>query len=382
MDSNKRLFRSDDAMIGGVCAGIAEYFDIDPTIVRIIAVVLIVLGVGAPVIAYLIAWFIMPRRPKGYVSYIDVKPAGEGGRTPFVTPPPPSTSTPPNPSPPPNPPTPSSPTTSASAASSPTPDPTTVPDPDPAFAPPPPPSPPPPAAAQGTGGCAASPGSGYTASPGSGYTASPGSGYTASNSEAFDAVDPALDPNAPAPTKDANRRRTIRGAVIFGLLLVALGVIALLGTLVDISLWRLWPLILIIAGIIVLFTPGRRGWKIERAGHGILLVTAGIVLQVWLLGIIPTSTFPRMILHLWPVLLVILGLAILGSALQKSIFSLLGSLVFSATLIFGAWCFGQIAGPIHVDLFGQRSITIEVPPSPDFVWRQEPDFGLRFWHWR
>ena len=41
----KRLYRSKrDVMICGVCGGIAEYFDIDPTIVRLVAVVLVLAG--------------------------------------------------------------------------------------------------------------------------------------------------------------------------------------------------------------------------------------------------------------------------------------------------------------------------------------------------
>ncbi len=59
----KRLYRSRrDVMIAGVCGGIAEYFDVDPTIVRLIAVVL-VLGWGSGLLAYLIAVFIIPKNP-------------------------------------------------------------------------------------------------------------------------------------------------------------------------------------------------------------------------------------------------------------------------------------------------------------------------------
>ena len=47
-------------MLGGVCGGIAEYFRVDPTIVRILAVALALLG-GSGVLAYLLAWMIMPR---------------------------------------------------------------------------------------------------------------------------------------------------------------------------------------------------------------------------------------------------------------------------------------------------------------------------------
>ena len=59
----KRLYRSRrDVMIAGVCGGIAEYFDVDPTIVRLIAVVLI-LGWGSGFLAYLIAVLIIPKNP-------------------------------------------------------------------------------------------------------------------------------------------------------------------------------------------------------------------------------------------------------------------------------------------------------------------------------
>ena len=51
---------SNDKKIAGVCGGIAEYFNVDPTLIRIIAVVLALLG-GGGLIAYLLAWVIMPK---------------------------------------------------------------------------------------------------------------------------------------------------------------------------------------------------------------------------------------------------------------------------------------------------------------------------------
>jgi phage shock protein PspC (stress-responsive transcriptional regulator) len=61
-----RLLRSrTDRRIAGVCGGLAEYFDVDPTIVRVTWVILSIIG-GAVVfgiVAYLIAWFIIPSRP-------------------------------------------------------------------------------------------------------------------------------------------------------------------------------------------------------------------------------------------------------------------------------------------------------------------------------
>ncbi len=61
--NNKRLYRSRrDVMICGVCGGIAEYFEIDPTIVRLIAVVLI-FGWGSGLLAYLVGAIIIPKNP-------------------------------------------------------------------------------------------------------------------------------------------------------------------------------------------------------------------------------------------------------------------------------------------------------------------------------
>ena len=59
--SSKRLVRrTDDKMIGGVCAGVADYFGLDPTLVRILTVVGAVLGLGSVVVAYVVAWAVMP----------------------------------------------------------------------------------------------------------------------------------------------------------------------------------------------------------------------------------------------------------------------------------------------------------------------------------
>jgi phage shock protein C len=58
---DKRLYRSrTDKVLGGVCGGLAEYFNVDPTFIRIIAV-LLVFAKGVGLLAYLIAWIIIPR---------------------------------------------------------------------------------------------------------------------------------------------------------------------------------------------------------------------------------------------------------------------------------------------------------------------------------
>jgi phage shock protein C len=58
----KRIYKSStDKMIDGVCGGIAEYFEVDPVLIRVVAVISIFFG-GAGIIAYIIAAIIMPRK--------------------------------------------------------------------------------------------------------------------------------------------------------------------------------------------------------------------------------------------------------------------------------------------------------------------------------
>ena len=56
----RRLYRSKkDKIIGGVCGGIGEYFNIDPVIIRLLWSLLIFVG-GSGILAYLVAWLIIP----------------------------------------------------------------------------------------------------------------------------------------------------------------------------------------------------------------------------------------------------------------------------------------------------------------------------------
>ena len=66
----KRLYRTEgrDATICGVCGGIAEYFGIDPTLVRVATAILIFAG-GLSLWVYLIAAFIVPKQSTIYPGY-------------------------------------------------------------------------------------------------------------------------------------------------------------------------------------------------------------------------------------------------------------------------------------------------------------------------
>lgn len=64
MSEQKKLYRSNDKKISGVCGGLAEYFDMDPTIFRLIVVLLdIFTGIVPGIIAYLVSTLIIPTHP-------------------------------------------------------------------------------------------------------------------------------------------------------------------------------------------------------------------------------------------------------------------------------------------------------------------------------
>ena len=61
--SRRRLMRSStDKKIGGVCAGVADYFDLDPTIIRVVWLLLVLCG-GTGLVFYLVLWIILPLAP-------------------------------------------------------------------------------------------------------------------------------------------------------------------------------------------------------------------------------------------------------------------------------------------------------------------------------
>ena len=57
----KKLYRSSDRIVAGVCGGIAEYFDIDPTLIRVVYVILSLFSVACPgVLLYIILMILIP----------------------------------------------------------------------------------------------------------------------------------------------------------------------------------------------------------------------------------------------------------------------------------------------------------------------------------
>lgn len=65
----RRLYRSrTDTILGGVAAGLASYLNTDPALVRIAWAILVPLTGGAALIAYIVAWVVVPEEPLGAAS--------------------------------------------------------------------------------------------------------------------------------------------------------------------------------------------------------------------------------------------------------------------------------------------------------------------------
>lgn len=62
MAKPKKLYRSKNRIIAGVCAGIAEYLNIDPTVVRVVWTILTLCSLGVGILAYIICWILMPEK--------------------------------------------------------------------------------------------------------------------------------------------------------------------------------------------------------------------------------------------------------------------------------------------------------------------------------
>ena len=70
MNTQKRLYRSsEERMFAGVCGGIAEYLDVDPTLVRLFFVALTLLSGGQGLLIYIVLMLVVPEQPKEKRSF-------------------------------------------------------------------------------------------------------------------------------------------------------------------------------------------------------------------------------------------------------------------------------------------------------------------------
>ncbi|MDR0500021.1 MAG: PspC domain-containing protein [Coriobacteriales bacterium] len=395
MSTNKRLYRGDDAVVGGVCGGIAEYFSIDATFVRIIAIALMVASLGTFIIFYIAAFVIMPKCPyDDTIGTNYVKPSACNSA--------PVTSA-----------TPKNATAAATSAKNATaaatnndssasstvacstPVSSTV-----ACSTP----------ASSTVACSTSVSSTTTGVPShinattegasssatatAAGTQNPTEATTAGTQNPTEATTAGTQNPTEATTAGAQNptEATTTGApdstdttsagksnvtnnveksknrwgttACGGALLVGVGIIILLSNLVNISFWRFWPLVLIIFGVVQLFTPSKTGWSLERAGGSIVLISFGVLFLALMFGIVTIRSIFMAFSILWPVFLVVAGLAIIAGARKQEAFSLIGSLVLSATMLIGVWYFGGVREYTSIPLDNNDVLIIELPQSP------------------
>lgn len=308
----KRLNRSRDALVGGVCAGVADYFNIDPLIVRILVVVLIVATGGLFSLVYLGLWLLVPLAPDPSRPF-DVEPEevhsetygsvewdarrcrdGQGSS--------------------------SGPCAGgwSGAASGGYPGTGHVP-------------PEPPAGAQWRAGSVAPPPAWVPPS----WQAPPVS-----------PMPPAASGQAADPATPDGRSAGVKAALWIGTLLLFFGVLALLTSFIeDMAWWRFWPLIFMIVGIVRMVVPGEEGHRMAQFVGGLMVFFLGATLLSMSVGIVSWRTILPMLQHLWPLLLITAGLLILGSALKAPLWTLAGGVCFAAFCIVGiGWL--SIPGPV------------------------------------
>lgn len=71
-NANRRLLRTYPRVVAGVCAGLAEYFGLDTTLVRVITALLLIFG-GVGLWVYIVLWIVIPSAPRRIVAHRDPK---------------------------------------------------------------------------------------------------------------------------------------------------------------------------------------------------------------------------------------------------------------------------------------------------------------------
>ena len=81
----KRLYRTtDERMVAGVCGGLARYFNLDPTLVRVVVALLTLVTSGSGIIAYIVLMFVMPQQTPALSA--TGRPAPDPGPPPVFVP--------------------------------------------------------------------------------------------------------------------------------------------------------------------------------------------------------------------------------------------------------------------------------------------------------
>lgn len=412
--TEKKLYRSSDSLLGGICKGIAEYFNIDPIVVQIITVVLTIATAGVLGFVYIVLWIIIPPAPDqnapvdvrveevhsdtyGQVVYgkkmstESVSAVSNDGSTgsayvgsAHIPPEPPfassaaaqsastqsaSTSNAPIPStqapiePPQN--APQQPrdqsqahlVTQAYTVVSPSEeaqDKTTPPSGEPIYT-----THPKQASAQSAPQNQASSQEGH-------FGAAPPQGAYAGSVPAQNTY---ANPSATSVSVSPSRSSSVSsGALWVGFVLLFIGISALLGVFVEgAQWWQFWPLILVISGIGHMIVPGKKGHRMARFVNGLTWFSFGVAALPFSLGFFALSSLVPIFVNLWPFLVIMCGFYVLGEAMKAPLITLLGGLCFVA------FCFvalGWFATPGPTDM-----ISMTLPNGKSYI------YDLNFWSW-
>lgn len=370
MTDEKRLYRSREALVAGVCAGIADYFNVDPLVVRILAIVGTFASGGVLALAYVGLWIALPTAPEAFAP-LDVEPQvvrsdtyGTVGCGESRAPEPPRPAVPAS--------------MAGRSASSYSGSGHVPPEPPPAVAWAQPPA---------AGGPSAAPHAGAAPSWGAASFAAaasrPGGAPYFDGAAWPDVVpQPQVAPQPQGPRADvaspqphagpqqhagpqlrsepqpgfsgqphpASKRRnssaSVMAALIAGSLLLSAGIGVLASEFVaDVSWWQCWPLVLVILGILRMVLPDAEGWRLEGFARGLVLFSVGATLVPMSLGIVAWHTLGAMCAHLWPLLCIALGCLVLGFGFKSSGLKLVAALAFAAFCAVGVLWFG-IPGPV------------------------------------
>ncbi len=155
---------------------------------------------------------------------------------------------------------------------------------------------------------------------------------------------PQPQPTPAAPERDAADRRG--GVSTAGVVLIMVGAVMLaVQFLPGLTWWNWWPLVIVIAGLVQAFTPGHRGWSVDRMFDGFVTCTIGLVFLAMTTGYASWTTVGT-ILSLWPVLLISIGLNLLGKSMGAEWPKVLASLVVIGALIYALATTAAGGGPI------------------------------------
>lgn len=314
MTSEKRLLRSRKSLVGGVCAGVADYFDVDPVIVRILVVVFTFASAGLLAVPYVAMWVVVPLEPKEVLP-LDVQPQAVHSETygavdvdasrkaeqgapkgasaaqaagwhythPSYTS---AAHVPPEP-----------PAGATRTRPIPTPPATPVP-----------------------------PGNAQDAQQASFTPPTPSAYEGWASQHAHQPLQPPAEPS----------RTGVRAALWVGSFLLFFGVSAMVASMVeDVAWWQYWPLIFVILGIVRMVVPGEEGHRMRKFVDGLIAFGIGSVLLTMSLGVLAWESIELMLTSLWPLLLVVLGLLLLGGALKSPSLTLLAGVLFVGFCVAG-----------------------------------------------